>query len=110
MFIQPNSQWARVLLYVLFNKSLFYTHTHFIQNAAGYSEESTLKHDEHGVKLEELSTFRFMILSNATENFNRAKKLGQGGFGLVYKVFLLLFQDLLTYYQFWYSISRNVIP
>ncbi|XP_047964518.1 G-type lectin S-receptor-like serine/threonine-protein kinase At1g11300 isoform X2 [Salvia hispanica] len=51
----------------------------------GYSEESTLKHDEHGVKLEELSTFRFMILSNATENFNRAKKLGQGGFGLVYK-------------------------
>ncbi|XP_042041233.1 G-type lectin S-receptor-like serine/threonine-protein kinase SD1-13 [Salvia splendens] len=51
----------------------------------GYSVESTLKHDEHGVILEELPTFGFMILSNATENFNPANKLGRGGFGLVYK-------------------------
>ncbi|XP_042040776.1 G-type lectin S-receptor-like serine/threonine-protein kinase At1g11300 isoform X1 [Salvia splendens] len=57
----------------------------YLLSYRGYSEESTLKQVNHGVKLEELPTFRFMILSNATENFSPVNKLGQGGFGLVYK-------------------------
>ncbi|KAL1567327.1 non-specific serine/threonine protein kinase [Salvia divinorum] len=57
----------------------------YLLSYRGYSEENTLKHDKHGVELEELPTFSFMVLSNATENFNPSNKLGQGGFGLVYK-------------------------
>ena len=56
----------------------------------GYYEERVLKHDKHGVELEELPVFTFMVLSNATENFDRTNKLGQGGFGSVYRVVLLL--------------------
>ncbi|KAH6776018.1 hypothetical protein C2S52_013579 [Perilla frutescens var. hirtella] len=56
---------------------------------AGYSEESRLKHDKHGVKLEEVPLFKFEILSNATEKFDPVNKLGQGGFGAVYKVWKL---------------------
>ncbi|KAH6826693.1 S-locus lectin protein kinase family protein [Perilla frutescens var. hirtella] len=52
---------------------------------AGYFEENTLKHDKHGVKLEELHIFKFQMLSNATDKFDPVNKLGQGGFGLVYK-------------------------
>ncbi|XP_047964521.1 G-type lectin S-receptor-like serine/threonine-protein kinase At1g11330 isoform X1 [Salvia hispanica] len=36
-------------------------------------------------ELEELPVVRFETLSNATENFDRTKMLGEGGFGPVYK-------------------------
>ncbi|XP_042066569.1 G-type lectin S-receptor-like serine/threonine-protein kinase At1g11300 isoform X1 [Salvia splendens] len=51
----------------------------------GYSEEMAPIHDKHGVKLEDLPVFTFIMLSNATENFDCTNKLGQGGFGPVYK-------------------------
>ncbi|KAH6776019.1 hypothetical protein C2S52_013580 [Perilla frutescens var. hirtella] len=53
---------------------------------AEYSEESRLKHDKHEVKLEEVPLFKFETISNATKNFDPVNKLGQGGFGAVYKI------------------------
>lgn len=37
-------------------------------------------------KLEELPLFEFEKLATATNNFHDSNKLGQGGFGPVYKV------------------------
>ncbi|KAL8512036.1 hypothetical protein ACS0TY_018482 [Phlomoides rotata] len=51
----------------------------------GYSEENTLQHTIYGVKMDELFLFKFQMLSNATESFSLNNKLGQGGFGPVYK-------------------------
>lgn len=52
--------------------------------------EKMLQGDEHGVKLEELPIFNFETLSSATQNFSLSHKLGQGGFGPVYKVYLFI--------------------
>ena len=38
------------------------------------------------VKLEELPLFEFQVLATATDDFSLRSKLGQGGFGPVYKV------------------------
>ncbi|MBA0791815.1 hypothetical protein Gohar_016368 [Gossypium harknessii] len=38
-----------------------------------------------GVKLQQLRLFNFEELATATSNFDHAKKLGQGGFGPVYR-------------------------
>jgi len=40
-------------------------------------------------KLEELPLFKFEELTIATNNFHVTNKLGQGGFGPVYKVMLV---------------------
>ncbi|XP_047948348.1 G-type lectin S-receptor-like serine/threonine-protein kinase At1g11300 [Salvia hispanica] len=50
-----------------------------------YSEEMARIHNKHGVKLDELPLFTFTMLSNATQDFDCTNKLGQGGFGPVYK-------------------------
>ncbi|KAL0284870.1 UNVERIFIED_CONTAM: G-type lectin S-receptor-like serine/threonine-protein kinase [Sesamum angustifolium] len=52
---------------------------------AGCSEERTAKHNMHGVKLEALPLFKFGMISNATKKFDTTNKLGQGGFGPVFK-------------------------
>ncbi|KAM7506164.1 hypothetical protein LguiB_005068 [Lonicera macranthoides] len=49
-----------------------------------YSYEITPKDAMDQVRLEELPLFTFEQ-GNATENFHEANKLGQGGFGPVYK-------------------------
>lgn len=40
------------------------------------------------VKMDEVPLFDFDDLVTATNNFHSSNKLGQGGFGSVYKVFL----------------------
>jgi hypothetical protein len=51
--------------------------------------------DKHGdnvnqVKLQEMPLFNFQELASATNNFHLSNKLGQGGFGPVYKVMVVL--------------------
>jgi hypothetical protein len=38
------------------------------------------------VKIEDLPLFEFQKISTATNNFSPSNKIGQGGFGSVYKV------------------------
>lgn len=45
-------------------------------------------------KLKELPLFEFQVLAVATDNFSITNKLGQGGFGAVYKVFKQFFVSL----------------
>ncbi|CAK9172100.1 unnamed protein product, partial [Ilex paraguariensis] len=51
--------------------------------------ESMLRDKTHLIKLEELPLFSFENLAKATDNFHGANKLGQGGFGPVYKVMVV---------------------
>jgi hypothetical protein len=45
------------------------------------------EYDEEGRKEEiELPIFDLTVIANATDNFSRNNKLGEGGFGPVYKV------------------------
>ena len=46
------------------------------------------------VKLHQLPIFKFEELATATENFKLSNKLGQGGFGPVYRVKLSVFSQL----------------
>ncbi|XP_058197242.1 G-type lectin S-receptor-like serine/threonine-protein kinase At1g11330 isoform X2 [Rhododendron vialii] len=50
-----------------------------------YSTETSFEDNMNQVKLEELPLFKFEKLAIATGNFDKNNKLGQGGFGLVYK-------------------------
>ena len=44
----------------------------------------------------DLPTFSFSVLANATENFSTKNKLGEGGYGPVYKVIKKI--DILNFY------------
>jgi hypothetical protein len=51
--------------------------------------------DKHGdslnqVKLQDLPLFNLQELASATNNFHLSNKLGQGGFGPVYRVMVVL--------------------
>ncbi|XP_073038907.1 G-type lectin S-receptor-like serine/threonine-protein kinase SD1-13 isoform X1 [Primulina eburnea] len=59
-----------------------------------FSKETKLKDSVHGVKLEELPLFKFTTLANATDGFDINNKLGQGGFGPVYKGMLANGQEI----------------
>ena len=50
---------------------------------------STLNNDVKGAAPSELPLFGFSKVAIATDNFSDENKLGEGGFGLVYKVVLL---------------------
>lgn len=56
------------------------------QAYAKYPGESKLDDNMNQVKLQELPIFSFEELASATNNFHQSNKLGQGGFGPVYKV------------------------
>jgi hypothetical protein len=59
------------------------------------------------VKLEPL--FKLQILETATDNFDISKKLGQGGFGAVYRVILLELKVLYNYFEqigiYWFDVT-----
>ena len=44
------------------------------------------------VKVQELPLFNFEKLASATNNFHQSNKLGQGGFGPVYRVMVVLLE------------------
>ncbi|XP_051125193.1 G-type lectin S-receptor-like serine/threonine-protein kinase At1g11300 [Andrographis paniculata] len=52
---------------------------------AEYSRASAFKDNVEGVQFEDFPFFEFQIILNATSNFDPIYKLGQGGFGPVYK-------------------------
>uniref|UniRef100_A0A6N2KFU8 non-specific serine/threonine protein kinase n=1 Tax=Salix viminalis TaxID=40686 RepID=A0A6N2KFU8_SALVM len=65
------------------NKQVFLSKT-----KAGYplsSDENIIQDNFNRVKLQELPMFNLQMLSAATDNFDISNKLGQGGFGPVYK-------------------------
>ncbi|KAB1199487.1 hypothetical protein CJ030_MR0G022780 [Morella rubra] len=64
----------------LFNKS---------QEYQNFPDEKNLGDNISQVKLEELPVFRLEELASATNNFHHSNKLGQGGFGPVYRGKLL---------------------
>uniref|UniRef100_A0A6M2F9D9 Receptor-like serine/threonine-protein kinase n=1 Tax=Populus davidiana TaxID=266767 RepID=A0A6M2F9D9_9ROSI len=49
------------------------------------SDENVIQDNLNHVKLQDLPLFSLQMLIAATDNFNTANKLGQGGFGPVYK-------------------------
>lgn len=48
-----------------------------------------IKDDINQVKIEDITLYSFDMLAKATEGFHAASKLGQGGFGPVYKVMFI---------------------
>ncbi|THG21161.1 hypothetical protein TEA_009055 [Camellia sinensis var. sinensis] len=59
-----------------------------------YSTVMTFEDNLNQVKLEKLPLFKFEKLAIATDEFHETNKLGQGGFGLVYKGKLLDGQEI----------------
>ncbi|KAB5533921.1 hypothetical protein DKX38_017007 [Salix brachista] len=69
------------------NKQVFLSKT-----KGGYplsSDENIIQDNFNRVKLQELPMFNLQMLSAATDNFDNSNKLGQGGFGPVYKAWKL---------------------
>ena len=63
-----------------------------------FSDANMLGNNVKQVKLEEQLLIDFEKLVTATNNFNEANKLGQGSFGLVYRVMLLHLKHFIEYY------------
>ncbi|XP_016447525.1 G-type lectin S-receptor-like serine/threonine-protein kinase At1g11300 [Nicotiana tabacum] len=58
----------------------------FLREASpNYYKESMIKDDINKVKIEDMTLYSFDMLANATNKFHWASKLGQGGFGPVYR-------------------------
>ena len=69
--------------------------------------DGNLPENVREVKLEPL--FKLQILETATNNFDISKKLGQGGFGAVYRVILLEVKLLYSYLEqigiYWFDVT-----
>ncbi|XP_070051738.1 G-type lectin S-receptor-like serine/threonine-protein kinase At1g11330 [Nicotiana tomentosiformis] len=55
------------------------------ESSPDFYKESMVTDDINQAKFEELLVYNFDILASATDNFHLSSKLGQGGFGPVYK-------------------------
>ena len=55
-----------------------------------FRSENMLGDNLNQLKVQELPLFDFEKLMNATNNFHQSNKLGQGGFGPVYRVMVVL--------------------
>ncbi|KAJ8549666.1 hypothetical protein K7X08_033373 [Anisodus acutangulus] len=55
------------------------------ESLPNFYKESMVTEDINQAKFEELLVYNFNILATATDNFHLSSKLGQGGFGPVYK-------------------------
>ena len=53
-----------------------------------------LRENANQVKLDELPLLKLEKLATATNNFHEANKLGQGGFGPVYRVIMFVHLEL----------------
>lgn len=69
------------------------------ESSPNYYKEDKITEDINQAKLEELLVYNFDILANATENFHLSSKLGQGGFGPVYKVRICLIECLIIVFK-----------
>ena len=59
-----------------------------------FPSEDMLGDNLNQVKVQELPLFDFVKLASATNNFHEYNKLGQGGFGPVYRVRVALIEFL----------------
>jgi hypothetical protein len=59
-----------------------------------FTTENMLGENLNQVEVQELPLFNFEKLASATNNFHPSNKLGQGGFGPVYKVMVNLLEFL----------------
>uniref|UniRef100_A0A2N9ICZ8 Receptor-like serine/threonine-protein kinase n=1 Tax=Fagus sylvatica TaxID=28930 RepID=A0A2N9ICZ8_FAGSY len=58
-----------------------------------FPRDNLLEDNLNQVKVQELPLFNFEKLATATDNFHLSNKLGQGGFGPVYRVMVALLED-----------------
>ena len=65
---------------------------------AKFSSDNVVGENLIEVKLQQLPLFNFEELATATSSFHLSKKLGQGGFGPVYRV-IGHFQQILIVHQ-----------
>lgn len=66
--------------------SLFLHYTKVIRRRGVKREEVALLGNRSPVNMQELPVFSLDTIANATSQFNEDNKLGEGGFGPVYKV------------------------
>ena len=59
-----------------------------------FPSEDMLGDNLNQVKVQELPLFNFVKLASTTNNFHESNKLGQGGFGPVYRVMVALIEFL----------------
>ena len=60
-----------------------------------FPSDNLLGDNLNQVKVQELPLFNFAKLASATDNFHLSNKLGQGGFGPVYRVIVALLENFL---------------
>jgi hypothetical protein len=60
-----------------------------------FPRDNLLGDNLNQVKVQELPLFNFEKLATATDNFHLSNKLGQGGFGPVYRVMVALLENFL---------------
>lgn len=63
---------------------------HSSTTSSKYSKDSPSKDFDEGRRSSDLPLFDLSVIASATDNFSESNKLGEGGFGSVYKVRSLL--------------------